>query len=153
MKLHTALEQFRGQEELIRLNHPVTNKTYVHARPYILEPQIILSVGMYDKPTGEGAIGKVDATEWTGMRHKDIGNAQAWYYHQDQFLVLWECYLFDFARAEDPLSDKNLTTIWSGFEHHLRERFPDTQRIVTPSWEDIYERADWQAFMNQSQNS
>jgi hypothetical protein len=149
MKLHTSLEPFRGQEELVRLDHPVTNRTYLHAKPYILEPQIMLTVDLYDKPTGEGAISKIDATEWTGMRHHDIGNAQAWYYQQDQLLVLWECYLFDFARTEDPASDKNLTTIWSGFEHHLRERFPHTQRIVTPSWENIYERSAWQAFLQQ----
>jgi hypothetical protein len=55
MKLHTSFEPFRVQEELIKLEHPVTNKTYVHAKPYILEPQIMLAVGIYDKPTEEGA--------------------------------------------------------------------------------------------------
>jgi hypothetical protein len=149
MKLHTSLEHFDGQEELIRLKHPVTTKTYLHARPYILEPQITLTAVIDDKPAGSGAIGRVDAIDWTGMRHQDIGEAQAWYYQQDQLLVLWECYLFDFARTQDPLSDKNLTTIWNGFERHLRERFPYTQRIVTPSWENIYEWANWQAFLHQ----
>lgn len=149
MKLHSSLERFRGHNELVKLEHRSGERTYVHAKPYILEPQIILTIGLHPQPDQEGAIGRVEASDWTGMRSREIGNAQAWYYHQDQLLVLWECYLFDFARTEDPRNDPKLTTVWTGFEQTLLEQFPDTQRVVTPSWEDLYVRNHWRAFLRQ----
>ena len=61
--------------------------------------------------------------------------------------MLWECYLFEPVRDEDPVADETLAVLWSGFEGVLREQLPDAARIVTPSWEDVYEQARWQAFL------
>lgn len=61
--------------------------------------------------------------------------------------MLWECYPHDRYRVADPRADAGLKTVWTGFEHLLLERFLGTQRIITPSWEDIYERVVWQEFL------
>jgi hypothetical protein len=61
--------------------------------------------------------------------------------------MLWECYLNDVVRQENPLTDQALATVWTGFEGLLRGRFPTAERIATPSWEDRYERPAWQQFL------
>jgi hypothetical protein len=81
------------------------------------------------------------------MRHAEIGQAQAWYYSTARPLALWECCLFDRWRLPDPAHDPALAAVWQGFEDNLLTRFPDTERIANPSWEDIYERPAWQAFL------
>ena len=61
--------------------------------------------------------------------------------------MLWECSLFDHARQDEPTADELLATVWAGFEDYLRTHFPHTQRIATPSWEDLYEKPAWQLFL------
>ena len=48
-------------------------------------------------------LGKTINSRVEGVRHHDIGNAQAWYYPEDKVLVLWECFLHDFT----PVWSKN----------------------------------------------
>ncbi len=102
---------------------------------------------MYSKPTEGGAIGEVTGSEWAGIRHRDIGNAQAWYYPADRLLMLWECYLFEWCHEKDPRTDQNLKAFWTGFEGHLLGQFSEAERVVTPAWEDMYERSLWQEFL------
>jgi hypothetical protein len=147
LRLRVSDEPYRGRGELYPLAHKSGRRTYVHGRPYILEPAITLSVGLYPTPTETGAIGEVIDATWEGMRHREIGNAQAWYYPADRLLVLWEAYLHDFVRQAEPLGDAALATVWAGFEGALRDRFPHAQRIATPSWEDLYARPAWQQFL------
>ncbi len=149
LKLHASEEPYRSRAaaDIVRLTHPIGLATYVHAKPYILEPEITLTIGLFPTSSETRAIGTVERSEWEGMRHRDIGNAQAWYYPADHLLVLWECYLADWCRQENPLTDQALLTLWTGFEGLLRDRFPDAARIVTPSWEDLYEKVDWQQFL------
>jgi hypothetical protein len=122
-------------------------RRYVHARPYVLAPDITLTVSLFSTPRETGAIGDVVAASWEGMRHVEIGQAQAWYYPADRLLVLWECYFFDRWRLADPVHDPALAALWDGFAQHLVTRFPETTCIATPSWEDLYERPAWQAFL------
>ncbi|MGH2530923.1 MAG: hypothetical protein ACRDJW_01335 [Thermomicrobiales bacterium] len=147
MHLHVSDEPYYLREELLPLRHKSGDRAYVHGRPYVLEPEIRLTVDLYPTPTQDGAVGTVASSEWEGMRHREIGNAQAWYYPADHLLVLWECYLFDFARQKEPIGDTALRLVWTGFEETLLNRFPDAARIATPSWEDIYERPAWQQFL------
>lgn len=147
LRVHTSPERYGGREELYPLTQRRGERLYVLAKPYILEPQITLSIGLYPTPTARGAIGEVVGSEWEGMRHQDIGNAQGWCYPADRLIVLWECYLVDAFRQEEPTGDEALLACWTGFERVLLERLPGAERIVTPSWEDIYERASWQAFL------
>lgn len=85
--------------------------------------------------------------EHKSSRLQEIGQAQAWYYPADQLLVLWECYLFEGYRVERAEEDQVLLMVWQGFERFLAERLPEAKRIVTPAWEDPYERKGWQAFL------
>lgn len=147
LRLHTSEEKFRDHQDLVPLVHKTGQRTYVLARPYILEPEITLTLGVYPKPTEQGAIAEVVGSDWVGFRHRDIGNAQAWYYPADRLLMVWECYLFEWCYQEDPRTDENLKALWTGFERHLLGQFPGTQQIVTPAWEDIYQRALWQEFL------
>lgn len=148
LRVHVADEPYHLREALFPLAHPTGARTYVHAQPYVLEPQIALSVGLYPTPDRTGAIGEVVDTAWEGMRHRDIGNAQAWYYPADRVMVLWECFLTDAVRQDDPLADPTLATVWTGFERILLERFAGVERIATPSWEHLYERPAWQQFLS-----
>lgn len=150
LKLHVGHEQYRGKEELYPLTHKTGERIYLHARPYILVSEITLTVGFYDKPTETGVAGEVLESEWEGMRHQVIGNAQGWIYPEEHTAVLWECFLNDHWRMmEDPTQDENVKALWTGFEGLLLTRSPETERIVIPSWEDIYEKPAWQDFLKQ----
>jgi hypothetical protein len=147
LRLHQSEERIRDHEELLPLVHKTGPRFYVHARPYVLEPAITLTVGLFPTPTDAGAVGEVVASDWEGMRQREIGQAQGWYYPLDCLLMLWECYVFDQWRQDDPVRDPALHALWQGFEQALLNRFPEAERIATPSWEDIYERPAWQTFL------
>lgn len=147
LKLHQSEERFRRHDEIIPLSQPSGTRTYVHAKPYILVPDIRMTVGFYPTPEPYGAIGKVLSTEQRGQRAVEIGQAQAWYYPADRVVMLWECYLFDAHRQPDPLQDSALATLWTGFERTLLGRLPQAQWLVT-TWEDTYERSAWQFFLS-----
>ncbi len=138
VRLHESPERYTESSELV----PITRRgerIYYHARPYILLPDIRLTVEL-TRPEPTGAIGQVLSSEYTGVRPVEIGEAQAWYYPQDQTLVLWECLLEDRYRSPDPLHDDALRVLWEGWEQLLIERSKGARRIVTPSWEPLYEQ-------------
>ena len=152
LQLHRSEETFRGHQEFFPLQHRTGTRTYVHARPYFLAPDITLTIDLYSHPQPSGAIGEVADAAWRGMRHLSIGNAQAWLYHEDRSLVLWECFLEDFCRQPDPTRDAAMTTLWTGFERVLLEQFPTgaVERLVTPYAEHLYtDQTQWQAFLRQ----
>jgi hypothetical protein len=147
MRLHTATERASRRHEIVPLSPAVRERVYVHAKPYILVPDITLSVGLYRQPDAGGAIGAVKGSEWRGMRHEEIGQAQAWYYPADRLAVLWECFPEErYRSSDDPAKDPTLAALWTGFEGWLLSRFPDARRLVT-TWEDVYERPAWQGFL------
>jgi len=149
LRLHTARETYRGQEELVKLRQPTGERVYLHARPYLLVPEVVVTIGLYPTPRPTGEIGAVERSEWTGLRHQEIGTAQGWGYPAEGLVVLWECFLHERWRREDPVADDNLALLWRGFEAHLLVRCPGAARIITPSWEDLYARERWQAFLRQ----
>jgi hypothetical protein len=147
LRLRHATEPFQQRfAGLLPLSEMHGTRQYFHARPYMLEPDFRLTVGVYPTPEPYGAIGEVTESRWEGMRHVDIGEAQAWYYPADRLIVLWECYLFDRYRQPDPMQDKALSTLWDGFEETLLSRVPEARHLVT-TWEDTYARPEWQFFM------
>ena len=73
MRLHTTTERYASRRELVPLSQPTGERVYVHAKPYILVPDVTLTVGLYPAPTDAGTIGAVHGSDWTGMRHEDIG--------------------------------------------------------------------------------
>jgi len=68
-------------------------------QPYVLEPKLTLTVGIYNQPKKyhdqESPIGEVIGSRHEGFREAQVDNAQAWYYSADKTIVLWECFFDD----------------------------------------------------------
>jgi len=133
-------------QPIVPLSHATGTRSHVQATPYIAEH----GASPQDKSVANGQInGRV------------LGHAQAWHYPQDRTLVLWECILNeewrgagccacerrDARRRNASPNDANLHQLWRGLEHLLLSAFPTTERIMTPSWEPIYDPGEWQAFL------
>jgi len=147
MRLHTSTERASRRHEIVPLSDATRERVYVHGKPYILVPDVTLTVRLHDQPDPTGAIGEVAGSDWTGMRHEEIGQAQAWFYPADRLVILWECFPEARYRTSDnPLTDTTLRALWAGFESWLTERFPGARRLVT-TYEDLYDRDRWQRFL------
>jgi len=144
LRVHTSEEQRRDTSHEIA---PVRSgkKIYVMAKPYFIYPEYSLQVELYPEPR-EKAIGEVTGFEISGVGLREMGNAQAWNYPDDEALILWECYLYEPYRGGKPKDDERLNQLWDGFEGFLIEKF-DPTCIYTPSWEPIYEQKDWEEFL------
>ena len=160
MRLHRARESYQERRELVTLEASSGERSYLHATPYLLIPDVQLTVDVAPSPgvitaNGNGArppervVGEVAAVEMRPSRAREVGNCQGWCYPADRLIVYWEAILFDWCRAEEPLTDLLLDRIWTGFEGLLVETLPEAERIVTPSWESLYPRETWQAFLVQ----
>lgn len=151
LKLHQSSERISWREELFPLSAAQKRdrrRSYFHGKPYILLPDYTVTVATYPEPRPSGAIGEVVGSDWEGMQHEDVGNAQAWYYPIDRTLILWECFLEERFRQADPREDGTLKGVWTGFERTTLERCRGAQRIYT-TWEDIYARDAWAQFLEQ----
>jgi hypothetical protein len=96
-RFHTSEEQYNASSnELIPIKEKKGQRTYVMMQPYVLEPNLTLTIGLYDKPKQyadqESPIGEVIGSRHEGFREAQMGNARAWYYHKDKMIVLWECF-------------------------------------------------------------
>ncbi len=140
-RLHVSDETFRYREhEIIPLTMKrgeTGKRTYVMMHPYILEPELFMTVGMYPKPKHyadqDDTIGTVLSTQVKGMKQQQIGNAQAWYYPHEKLIVLWECFLDSQVRNIKSLTeDMHMPKLWSSFELWLAKQFPEATRIATP---------------------
>lgn len=137
---HVAQERYRHNsdlDEIVPLQAKSGNRIYILATPYILLPDYRLTVEPYPRPRKQGAIGEVVGSDWIGMRQQVVGQAQAWHYPEDRTIILWECFLDDWCRQEDPRSDETHKAAWLGFERFLVRHLPNTERIATPSWEPL----------------
>ena len=147
IRLHTERERASRRHEIVPLSDAVRERVSVHGKPYILVPDLTLTIRLYDRPNLAGAIGAAAGADWTGMRHEDIGQAQGWFYPADRLLVLWECFPEARYRASaDPRRDTTLAALWAGFEAWLIGRFPGASRLVT-TYEDLYDRDRWRRFL------
>src|SRR5687767_9422747 len=70
LKAHVSEERYYPSEgsEIVPVGRANRSRAYVMARPYILEPDYRLTIGVYEKPTAQGAIGEVTSSDWVGMR-------------------------------------------------------------------------------------
>ncbi|TAK28818.1 MAG: hypothetical protein EPO21_21930 [Chloroflexota bacterium] len=146
LRIHYEEERYSGNE-IVSLKQKRGVRTYYHARPYLLIPRITLTLGLHPEPK-EHEIGKVLDSQWEGMDHREIGNAQAYWYPADKLLLIWECLIFGRNRPEDPSQDERLANVWQHFEHFLLKRHRQVTRIGTPAWEPEYpEDSLWQQFL------
>jgi len=71
------------RHEIIPISEKKGIRTYVMMHPYVLEPKLTFTVGLYPKPKQyadqESPIGEVLGSHHEGFREVQIGNAQAWY--------------------------------------------------------------------------
>ena len=146
LKLHRSQERYFHQEELFPIATSPGTRTYFHAKPYILIPDMTLTFAPYRTPAPDGSIGEVINMDVTKLKSREIGNAQAWYYPAEQALVLWECFLEAPYRQPDPQADKLHTLVWQGFEHTLGQQLPEVTRIYT-TFEPIYPRPMFAQFL------
>jgi hypothetical protein len=140
-RLQVSVEKFWYENhKIIPLNMKpgeTGKRTYVMKHPYILEPKLFMTVGMYPKPKHyadqDEAIGEMLSTQVKGMRQYQIGSDQAWYYPQDKLIVLWECFFDAHMRNVKSLTeDLYMQKLWRSFEHWLVRQFPEATRIATP---------------------
>jgi hypothetical protein len=154
-KIHVSNEQyFDVHQEIVPVANPRKgNRASVMLHPYVLEPILTLTVGLYKKPKHyadqDEAIGEtLGRPKQEGVRDVQVGSAQAWYYPDDKLIVLWECFLENFVRDHALLNDPNMKKLWHGFERFLMEQFPKATRIVTPFNDPIARSIEeYQAFL------
>jgi hypothetical protein len=152
-RFHASDERyFDGSHEIIPLQAPKGTRTYVMMHPYVLEPKLTLTVGLYNKPKKyadqESPIGEVIGSNHEGFREVQVGNAQAWYYPADKMIVLWECF-FESRFHKHPFpTDTNMQKLWQSFEHYLLKQFPQASTLATPFHDPIAESIDeYQIFL------
>src|SRR5713226_3862477 len=106
-KVHVSDERYSHvNPEIVPISNPGKGqRTYVMLNPYVFEPNIFLTVGLYKTPKRfadqSEAIGETISSRSEGVREVQIGNAQAWYYPSDNMVVIWECYLWNFVRDHE----------------------------------------------------
>lgn len=133
-------------------------RIYLHAKPFVWKPRIVLTVALSEELTeatsdddssSSRGIGSVISSDVADYERFYLGMAQAYYYPEDQALVLWECDVFHLTKhTEEDLGDGAFfVTLWQRFESMLRERFPATKLIVTPGWDPGYSSEEWRAFL------
>jgi hypothetical protein len=149
-KLHVSEERYSNDGlELVKLKTRQGVRAYVMMHPYVIVPNLVTTVIVNPKQYADAGemLGKTAGTRVEGFRDVQIGNAQAWYYPEDQVLVLWECFLASFVRDAPLGKDHNMVQLWTGFERWLLERYPETERIVTPWMDPLWQPKDYQAFL------
>jgi hypothetical protein len=153
-KFHTSEEKYSASSlEIIPIKAEKGNRSYVMMQPYVLEPKLSFTVGIYYKPKHyadqDSAIGEtIGQPKSEGFREAQVGNAQAWYYHEDKTIVLWECFFDSRFRKHALPGDNNMKHLWGSFEHWLIKQFPQAKTLATPFNDPIAESIDeYKAFL------
>lgn len=154
-RFHRSEETYtEGSLELLPLKHRNGTRTYVMMQPYVREPVLTLTVGLYKQPKHfadqDSAIGRtIGAPKQDGFREVQVGNAQAWYYQEEQTIMLWECFFDSRLHTHPFLTDANLQKLWQNFEQWLRNRFPEATTLATPFNDPIAHSSDeYQEFLS-----
>ncbi len=151
-RFHVSEEEYMGSAlEIIPISQRRGTRSYVMMQPYVIEPVRTFTIGLYDKPKKyadlESPVGEVLDARTEGIREVQIGNAQAWYYHEDKTLVLWECFFDRNFRKSHIDKDENMQRLWTNFEVWLKKRFPKATTLATPFDDPIAETHDYQSFL------
>ncbi len=152
-RFHTSEEQYESSpHEIISISQRKGARTYVMMQPYVREPKLTLTIDLYTNPKHyadqDSPLGEVIGSNQEGFREAQVGNAQAWYYHTDKTIVLWECFFDDRFRKHPLPEDANMQKLWQSFEHYLLTKFPKASTLATPFNDPIAESIDeYQAFL------
>jgi hypothetical protein len=153
-RIHTNEEKYEASRyEIIPIRERKGKRTYVMMQPYVLEPKLTPTVGLYVNPKRyadqESSIGEtIGAPQVQGLQEAQVGNAQAWYYHRDKTIILWECF-FDSRFHKHPFAtDTNMQQLWRSFERYLVQKFPKAVTLATPFNDPIADSIEeYQAFL------
>jgi hypothetical protein len=152
-RFYTGEEQYESsRHEIIPISEKKGTRTYVMMQPYVREPKLTLTVGLYAKPKHyadqDSPIGEVIGANQEGFREAQVGNAQAWYYPADKTIVLWECFFDDRFRKYPLPEDANMQKLWQSFERYLVQKFPKAETLATPFNDPIAESIEeYQSFL------
>jgi hypothetical protein len=153
-RFHTSEEKYEASRyEIIPISERKGIRNYVMMQPYVVEPKLTLTIGLYSKPKHyadqESPIGETIGTpQVEGFREAQVGSAQAWYYAADKTIVLWECF-FDSRFHKHPFTaDTNMQQLWQAFERYLVQKFPQASTVATPFNDPIAESIEeYQGFL------
>jgi hypothetical protein len=152
-KIHLAEEKYRktdAETEIVPLHTKQGTCIYVNMKAYVLVPDIVLTVELYPKQLAghHPAIGDVmGSTENPQMKEQEIGDGQAWYYPDDNLLVLWECGFYTHFEDKPIHEDRNMRELWKGFETFLVSQFPQATAIATTYADPGYPTEEYQQFL------
>jgi hypothetical protein len=153
-RIHVDEEHYRlgtADLEASLITQKAGGRCYVLLKPYVLEPDITLTVGLYAGETSGQAVGEVLDSTWEGMRQRDIGHAQAWHYADpaSPTTVLWECFLERHFRDHPLPEDPNMQGLWTSVESYLLTHFPKTARIITTDKDPMFDDREYQRFLRE----
>jgi hypothetical protein len=155
-KIHASEETYRldsFEQDIRPIGTLKSTRTYIMMYPYVLEPILTFTVGLYSKPKQyadqEAAIGQTHGgSKQEGVREVQIGSSQAWYYHQDKTIELWECFLDSVFRTHPFVHDPHMKKLWQALEAWLIRQFPQATQIVTPYNDPIaHSTEEYQTFL------
>jgi hypothetical protein len=154
-RFHTSNERFEVSltKEIIPISEKRGTRTYVMMQPYVLEPKLTLTIGLYKNPKHyadqESPIGEaIGGPQVQGFKESQVGHAQAWYYPTDKIIVVWECF-FDRGFRKHPFAtDPNMQQLWQSFERYLVQKFLEASTVATPFNDPIAESIEeYQTFL------
>ncbi len=148
-KVHTEQERYTRSDvnqEITPIAVTSGTRTYLHLRPFVLIPDIVLTIGLYQKPQPGGALGEVLGGRERKQKEVEVGNVQTWSY-PDGTLVLWECFLHDFVRVGALQDDANMAMLWRSVETFLAGQFPQSTQIATTAFDPMFETDEYQQLL------
>ncbi len=149
-RAHVSEERYHADafdREIVPIAGGDGTRTYIHLQPYLIVPDIRLTLALVAGPRPDAAIGEVIGVEEREGRRHPIGKAQAWCYPADRTLVIWECFLNGHLRDLPLGEDANMRRLWLAVEDYLTTRFPAATRLVTPFADPAFETAAYRAFL------
>ena len=152
-RFHISKEEHRdSSHEIVPISERKGKRTYVMMHPYVLEPKLTFTVGLYSKPKKyhdqESPIGEVIGSHHEGFREAQVGHAQAWYYHAEKIIILWECFFEDHFRQHPLWEDHTMQNLWKSFEHWVIKQFPSATTLATPHNDPMADSIEeYQAFL------
>jgi hypothetical protein len=149
-----------GKEDLLPLSTSRGPCVHVLMQPYWLRPQYSLRMAVAPSarvlpPCQGDPVGTVTGWHLDSMVEEQIGNAQAWYYPRDRFIVLWECFFYGASPHGDRphrqpriQHDPLMHQLWDAFEAKLRTLFPEAMQFASHRRDPITTDDDYAAFLH-----
>jgi hypothetical protein len=137
--------------DLVPTSGPMKYCWDIAIQAYTLEPRMLLTVGLFDQPDDEGAIGRVIDDEQDGTIKRKVGWGQCWYYPESATFEIYEALLEEGGcnfRDAPLLDDPHMRALWLNIERVALARFPAIAQFSTPFADDgVAPTPVYQAFL------